>query len=621
MGESTPCGVDQSTTARGASAGVTAAPTSAESTTPASSERASEQETLRTLFELGHQVTAVLDLDELLQRIPQLLARLIRFRAFAVYLLEERRDRSQELRVAYSVGYPTAARALRLKTGEGLVGLAVETRRPVLVNDVSIDPRYVEAVPGTAAELVVPLVYQQRVIGTLNLLSDERGAFSPSDADVVTQFASHVAVALVNARLFERERRDAELFELLAEIGREVSSILDLDELLERIAQLTRKVIDYRTFGILLLNEQTGELEIKLAVKYGERVTFPRVKLGEGLVGYAALHRTPVLVPDVTKDPRYIKVVEDVRSELVVPMLVKDRCIGVIDLESPEYDAFDKRHVEILTVLASQAAVAIENARLYEAVRANEIRLEKELRFAQRVQMALLPAEPPKRLRGLEVGAAFAPARELGGDFYDFLTPETNTLIVAVGDTSGKGVPAALYGTFAGELIRSRTFRRRFMPEQSDPAAILASVNTILRERRLEEYYCTLCYALFDLKRRTLTLANSGLPYPLHVHAGEIAPIELAGVPLGALPQTTYEQRQLALEAGDLFVFYTDGIVEAVNEAGHEFSEARLRTIVRAHQAEPAQRIVDAVFREIDQFRGEAPRADDMTLVVVKVTA
>ena len=228
----------------------------------------------------------------------------------------------------------------------------------------------------------------------------------------------------------------------------------------------------------------------------------PRVRLGEGLVGYAALHREPVLVTDVSQDPRYIKLVPDVRSELAIPMLLKDRCIGVVDLESPELDAFSKRDVEILTLLASQAAVAIENARLYEEVRANEERLEKELRFAQRVQTALLPAGPPKRLKGIDVAAAFAPARELGGDFHDYLSPESHTLVVAVGDVSGKGVPAALYSAFAAELVRGRTFRRRYLPDRSSPAGVLSSVNTILQQRQLEEYYCTLCYTVFDLKRR-----------------------------------------------------------------------------------------------------------------------
>ena len=286
---------------------------------------------------------------------------------------------------------------------------------------------------------------------------------------------------------------------------------------------------------------------MKVAVQYGEKVELPKVPLGEGLVGYAALHREAVLVPDVSKDPRYIKVVEDVRSELAMPMLLKDRCIGVFDLESPELDAFTKRDVEILTLLASQAAVAIENARLYEAVSANEARLEKELRFAKRVQAALLPTQLPKRLKGVDVGASFAPARELGGDFHDFLVPESNTLIVALGDVSGKGVPAALYSVFAGELVRGRTFRRRYLPERSSPGNVLMSINTILHERQLEEYYCTLCYAIFDLKRRTVTLANSGVPYPMRATGESVGPIELPGVPLGSFFGVTYDEVSLPL--------------------------------------------------------------------------
>src|SRR4029079_8255915 len=130
-------------------------------------------------------------------------------------------------------------------------------------------------------------------------------------------------------------------------------------------------------------NDETGELEMKVAVRYGDKVSMPRVKLGVGVVGYAALHKEAVLVPDVSTDPRYIKVVDDARSELVIPLLLQDRCIRVFDLESPERDAFTQNHVQILTMLASQAAVAIENARLYETIRANEDRLEKEIRFAQ----------------------------------------------------------------------------------------------------------------------------------------------------------------------------------------------------------------------------------------------
>ena len=575
-------------------------------------------EALTTLFALGREVTSVLDLNELLQKIPLLIARLTKFQAFAVYLLD---PKDEQLTIAYSVGYPEESARMRLKVGHGLVGAAVQEGHPILVNDVHADPRYVEAVPGSNAELVVPLRRKGRVIGALNLLAETAGQFTESDEAILRQFAAHVAVAIENARLFEHEREYTSTLETLSDIAREFGAILNLDELLTRIANLTRRVIDYRTFGILLVNEETQELEMKVAVRYGDQITPQRVKIGHGLIGYAALHKVPVIVPDVSIDPRYIKVVDDARSELVIPLMLKDRCIGVFDLESPELDAFTKNHVDILNLLASQAAVAIENARLYETILSNEIRLEKEIRFAQRVQAALLPTELPKRMKGVDVAARFAPARELGGDLYDFLAPEPNNLVVAVGDVSGKGVPAALYSAFAGELVRSRTFRRRYAPERFSPAGVLASVNTILHERQLEEYYCTLCYASFDFKRRTVVLANSGLPYPIRCSGGTVSQIELPGVPLGAFAGSTYDELTCDLAPGDVFVFCSDGVFEANDALGREFGTERLIAVVETLQRQTARELVDAIFAAVQEFRADTPPNDDMTAVALKINA
>src|SRR5438093_78927 len=259
----------------------------------------SSTDALTTLFALGREVTSVLDLNELLQKIPQLIARITKFHAFAVYLLDPKRS---ELSIAYSVGYPEElVRTLRVKVGHGLVGSAVAEGKPILVNDVRTDPRYVEAVAGSLAELVVPLRRKGRVIGALNLLSDVTGQFTETDEAVLRQFGAHVAVAIENARLFEDAREYTSTLETLAEIGREFGAILQLDELLTRIANLTKRLIDYRTFGILLLNEEAGELEMKVAVSYGDAERMRRVQLGVGLVGYAALHKEAVLVPAVSE--------------------------------------------------------------------------------------------------------------------------------------------------------------------------------------------------------------------------------------------------------------------------------------------------------------------------------
>jgi phosphoserine phosphatase RsbU/P len=577
----------------------------------------SEREILLTLFDLGRQVASVIELDELLQRMPDLIGRLIQFDAFAIYLLDERRN---ELRIGHASGYPDLG-AFRLRPTDGLIGRVIAAQQAVVVGDVAQDPYYVEVVPGMVSTVAVPLVHKAKAIGVLNILSRQRDQYTDRDAAILRQFATLVAAAIANARLFARERQDAAAFETLADIGREVAAVLDLDDLLSRIAQLTRRLVDYRTFGILLLDDQTKELEMRVAVKFGEQIMLPKIPLGEGLVGYAALHKEPVLVPDVSKDPRYIKLVDDVRSELAVPMLVKDRCIGVFDLESPELDTFTKRDVEILTLLASQAAVAIENARLYEELSRTEARLEKELRFAKRVQAALLPTQLPKRIKGVDLAAAFESARELGGDFHDFLLPDSTTLVVAVGDVSGKGVPAALYSAFAGELVRGRAYRRRYLPERSSPSSVLSSINTILHERQLEEYYCTLIYAVFDLKRRSVTLANSGVPYPIHVTGDTVDQIQSSGVPLGSFMGVTYDDITLPLAAQDVFVICSDGVFEAMNSQNEEFGAERLMDVVRKSRTQSAREIAHAIVEAVENHRAGFPRNDDVTVVALKITA
>ena len=579
---------------------------------------ASDAELLSILAELAREVSSVLDLDALLEKIPNLIARLTSFTVFSVYLLDEKRE---ELSIAYAQGYADEiVRHFTLKLGQGTIGTAVAEQRPILLDDVDADPRYVAVVPGAKSQLVVPLRNKGQVIGALNLLSDQPAAFTERDEWILRQFGAHVAQAIATARLFESEREYAETLETLAEIGHEISAILDPDELLTRMAHLIKRVIDYRIFGIALLNDETEMLEMKVAIQYGEdsRAMAP-VKLGDGLVGYAALHKEVVLVPDVTKDPRYINAVPSVRSELVIPLMLKDRCIGVFDLESPERDAFNRKHVKLLTLLASEAAVAIENARLYESIRASEARFEKELRFAQRVQMALLPQELPKRLRGVDVAWHFDPARELGGDLCDFLSPEANTLVVTLGDVSGKGVPAALYCAAIGEMIRGRTFRRRLEKKSSTPADVLAGMNRILHERNLEEYYCTLCYAMFEFKRRSVTFANSGLPFPVRCRGGKAEQLQMPGVPLGSFGSSTYDNFEFPLEAGEVFVLCSDGIFEAFDEAGQEFGAQRVIDVVEQHHDKTAKDIVHAVFGAVQLFCGDAPQSDDRTVVVVKI--
>ena len=400
------------------------------------------RELVITLFELGREITAVLNLDELLHKIPQLIARMTKFQAFAVYLLD---PRGEELSIAYAVGYPDEVVVDAAASRSARDWSAPRWPRGSRFSSTTCtrDPRYVEAVPGSDAELVVPLRRKGRVIGALNLLSDTAGQFTEIDEMLLRQFGAHVAVAIENARLFEHAREYTSTLETLSEIGREFGAILNLDELLTRIANLTRRLIDYRTFGILLVNERSGELEMKVAVRYGDKITVPRVKLGHGLVGYAALHKSAGRRTRRLADPRYIKVVDDARSELVIPLMLQDRCIGVFDLESPELDAFTKGHVEHPDAAGEPGRGGDrERAALRDGSGRTRCAWRRRSASPQRVQAALLPVELPKRHEAASTSPRVSSRRaELGGDFYDFPGARAQQPRRRRGRRIGKGGP------------------------------------------------------------------------------------------------------------------------------------------------------------------------------------
>jgi len=565
---------------------------------------------LTELLPIVGEIGAVLDPDALLPTIARQLRRIVDYKILDIFLV----DREGALVPAFVEGYQSEAGSrMRIRPGEGIVGAAAQSREPVFVPDVTRDPRYLAVVPGVLAEMAIPLLNRDRLVGVLNIEGPDLGAFTPEARTALQVLARHLAVAIENATFYREARWYAGLLATLYEIGKETASILDLDELLQRVAEVVKRVIDYETFGILLLDEQTQELVVRKAVAYADAPEKPRIPLGQGLTGTAALTKEPILVGDVRADPRYLNLIPQTRSELVVPLVHKEKVLGVFDLESPVLNRFTDEHVKILTPLASQVAVAIENARLYESLRAKEARLEKDLDVARRIQGGLFPEKCPGG-PGWEASAHFVPAQVLGGDLYDFFDLGERVHAVAIGDVAGKGVSAALYGAFASGNVRARAFERHA------PAELLRHVNNTLRRRGMDGLFCTLTYARFDFAARRLVLANSGLPYPLHYQAAHARcePLELPGLPLGTFDGSTYEEMTVELSPGDVFVFYTDGVTEAWSGT-EEYGTERLMRQVEAHATEPAGRIGEQILSDVGRFEGAASPADDITLIVVKV--
>jgi phosphoserine phosphatase RsbU/P len=411
----------------------------------------------------------------------------------------------------------------------------------------------------------------------------------------------------------------AKTLTLLYDVSRELTSILDREELLRRVAQRVKRIVNYDVFSVMLWSESRQLLEGVFGMRYEDSVpTFMRLPLRQGLTGAAAAERRSIRVDDVLSDARYIRCETsvDTRSELVIPLLLQDRLIGVLDLESTEPHAFTAENERMLATLASFIAVALENARLYEEARENEFRLQDDLNTAREIQRQLLP-HGARGIPGLDLAAAYVPARELGGDFYDFLPYGQGKLAMALGDVSGKGTAAALYGSLA-----IGTLRELVVGSTCNPASMLGMLNRRMHGARLDARFIAMLFAVYDAPAHRLTLSNAGGPYPLLVRDGGIQEIRVEGVPLGLFLDSEYEETTIDLEAGDVVLFASDGILESENAREEEFGSKRLHALLADAGPEiSANELSEKIIAATDDHSGPgASPHDDRTLLVLRVT-
>jgi phosphoserine phosphatase RsbU/P len=563
------------------------------------------------LLEVADVMATSLDLDTTLRRVAEVVRKVIDYEIFAILLLNEK---TQELRFRFQIGYPAEfAERARVKLGEGVTGKAAHLRQAILVDDVTQDAEYIAAVPNVRSELAVPLTTKNRVIGVIDLEARHPSYFTEEHRRLLTLIASRMAAGIENAQLYTRTTKQARILLLLNEISRELTSILNLDELLRRIGELLRRLIDYQMFSILLIDSSGEKLQHRFSLRFNENVHMKGdIPLGRGLVGYAAESRHAVLVPDVSKDPRYIEGNPETRSELAVPLIYKDKVIGVLDLEHTKRGFFTEDHRRTMVTLAAQVAIAIENARLYEEIARQERRLERDLALARELQMRLLPQTLPK-VEHLELAAKFTPARAIGGDLYDFIPYSLSRLGTVIGDVSGKGAPAAIYAALVSGILRSHA------PVEPGPGDMLSAVNLSLAERRIDGQFVSLIYAVWDDPNRTLVVANSGLPRPVYLHDGKIQVIEATGLPLGLFDDASYDEFHFEANPGDMFVFFSDGILDARNRSGDLFGRSRVENIIANCTGQSAASVVDRLFKAVGEFSAGVETFDDQTVLAIKV--
>ena len=565
-------------------------------------------ELLDFLLEVSSLSAETLDLDELLARIAGIVQRVGPFDLFAILLLSEKR---KELRIRYALGHrEEVVRNLAIHVGEGIVGSVVAERAPILVPDVSKDERYLSVSDAVRSELCVPMIARNRVIGVIDVQSAKLAAFKEDERTMLRLIGGRVASAIDNAQLYRKAERQYRTIKTLSKISHEFSSILELEELLGKVASSVRGLINYDAFSILTVDEATKSLKHRVSIRFDERVQVDSIPLGKGITGAAVTSREIVRVHDTGADPRYISSHPGILSEMAVPLIVKHRVIGVMDVESKRMGFFTEEHARTLGLLAPAVAIALENARLYEELGLRERAMQADLEAAFELQTVLLPQEAPE-VDGLEIAIGLRPARQISGDLYDFFAHSDDHFVVAFGDSSGKGAAAALYGAMLNGLMRTLAPRRR------GPAELMKALNDELVGRATAGKYATLQLLLWHPHSLEFNIVNAGGSPPMVLRGKEIINIQIAGVPLGLLPCQEYEETTFKVQSGDVVVLYSDGVSDHLSPDGQEYGSNGLANILRGCQGCTPKDIVKSIFTDLDIFNTD--RFDDQTLIVMRV--
>jgi serine phosphatase RsbU (regulator of sigma subunit)/putative methionine-R-sulfoxide reductase with GAF domain len=608
---------------------------------------------LELIGKVGRQAAMILDLDELLPLVVQLIRE--EFCCFHVHLFTCEPESSHLLfRASTADNSPFwSSRNQRLAIGEGIVGYVAETRHPRIVNDVSLEPRFLLDVPGTKSELAVPLLVGDDLIGVLDVQSNTVGAFSDNDLFVFLTLADQIAVAIQSANAYTEQQEEAWTLAALLETAENIARASDLDDLLATIVRLPPLLVGCDRCAVFLYRR--AEDTFVPMVSYGwdqsvcaALINQPIKSQDAPLLDQVRHVAQPVLIEDETLPAKLPQITARCPSGslLALPLTARAAVLGVLLLDrTSDVDRWTDRQMTIAAGIANQAASAIESALLAQQAVEQE-RLAQEVRVARDIQAALLPSAAP-RLPGWEVASAYRSARAVGGDFYDFWLLENKytppdvkpDAVVAlpptvahprpsavvtpammpvqfgfvIADVSDKGVPAALFMALSRSLMRAAAL------DGSPPAKAVERANRWISRDSQSGMFVTLFYGLLDPATGLLHFTNAGHNPPLLLrNNGVIDTLGTSGIALGVIEEASFRESQAVIGADDVLIGYTDGVTEAIDDDEQEYGVGRLIDVVKRYRDRSAEEIVQAILSDLAAHTGGQPAFDDVTLVVLK---
>ncbi len=487
----------------------------------------------------------------------------------------------------------------------------------------------------------VPITFQYEVIGYVAALDaspipHEKASLSALEAaasDIGEKVYSEYELQNLTEELIDRYNE----VNLIYDISEALGAVLERQTVCNVIIEKAVAVIGVGKASVMLYDEGAERLYIaashgfdlsleelrKITVTPGEGVSGTVFSTGEHLLvenpenslvphlefGDHSKHSLPVSL----SSGNYQR-----HSFLCVPMICTPRhsekkVMGVINMTDKfGSDMFTSGDVQLLKAISSQAAMSLYNIQLIEEVRDAE-RVKKEMEIAQQIQMGLLPGQPPD-LPGVELAGRCLPATQVGGDYYDFFLSADNRVGLVIADVSGHNIGAALMMAVARSTLRSEVLT------QKSPAQILQNTNWVLYEDLTHaELFITMFYAEYDINTRVLRYSNGGHNHPIVLREGSCSFLDAEGMLIGMLESVDFEEKTFHLRPNDFVIFYTDGVVEAVNEEGEMFKLERLCQVVESHAQQHAHELLDSIYQELSRYSGTTLRSDDITVVVLKI--
>ncbi len=571
---------------------------------------------------LSSAISATLNLEQVLKMTTRELVSLFNVTHCGILLFDQDKKKGKLM-----AEYPESDwLSLELDLNYPAVRELIETQQPVAVDRLEEDDRMgssreVLLEMGINSLLLAPLIVKGNTIGSIGLdVMDRTRYWAPEDLDLCRIVSTQIASAVANAQAYEHEQEARRLADTLREVSIVVGSTLNLDEVLNRLLEELNKVLPYdgatvwwRKENMLYLRARCGSVSKRDPIPIDKFFTmYHVVTTGE-----------PLIISDTTNDERWVAASSaPVGSWLGAPLIVKEQVVGVLSIKTYERNVYHEAVVPLVNAFATQVAIAVENARLYE----KEIsQIEQELEIARRTQMSLLPAAAPD-VPPFEVAGYSLPAKNVGGDFFQYYPLADDKFGVAVGDVSGKGMPAALMMAVTTGTLDA------VMLEATAPDELLVQVNEVLTPHgQRSKLNSACCIAVFDTYENVVHTANAGFIAPLLLRANNCEFIEIGGLPLGMITEARYMKRSLDFEQGDLFIFCSDGIVEAMNEDAKIYGFERLLARVNnlpvpfANSKESgdiisAPAVIEWILQDVREFVRDAEQHDDMTIVVIRVT-